>query len=91
MKSQTGNKTSTALNPLKHLYFTMRYMSETWHRQLPVEKDAVQEIKKCRKPNEKGQAGFTVWQADSTEIRGLSKKPACRIAGFYIMALVSIL
>lgn len=25
------------------------------------------------------------------KIRGLSKKPACRIAGFYIMALVSIL
>lgn len=25
------------------------------------------------------------------EIRGLSKKPACRIAGFYIMALVNIL
>lgn len=69
----------------------MKYTSETWHRQLPVEKDAVQRIKKCRKPNEKGQPGFTVWQEDSTEIRGLSKKPACTIAGFYIMALASIL
>lgn len=69
----------------------MRYMSETQHRQLPVEKDAIQRIKKRRKPNEKGQPGFTVWQEDSAEIRGLSKKPACRIAGFYIMALGSIL
>lgn len=91
MKSQTENKTSPALNPLKSARITMRYMSGTWHRQLPVEKDAVQRIKKCRKPNEKGQPGFTVWQEDSTEIRGLSKKPACRTAGFYIMALVSIL
>lgn len=91
MKSQTENKTLTALNVLKYIHFTMRYMSEMRHMQLPVERDALQRIKKRRKPNEKEQAGFTVWQEDSTEIRGLSKKPACRIAGFYIMALVRIL
>lgn len=67
MKSQTGNKTAPALNPLKRVHFTVRYMSETWHRQLPVEKDAIQRIKNRRKPNEKGQPGFTVWQEDSTE------------------------